>query len=504
MRVAVSLVLLVLGACASGGSSTDATVDAPADASSDVTPDAGSDAPGDVPSVATVTMTGAEVRARVEGAWLGQMVGVNWGWLTEFMYKEEYIPDDKIPEWLDTWAYFRTGYAQDDLYVEFPFLDVLVKHGPTAGWDRLGPSFAATEFQLWHANDHGRSNLRAGIPAPDSGHYSRNECCDDIDWQIEADFAGQIAPGLPRVAAEIAWRHGHVMNFGDGVYGGVWVAVLHAAAFTATSVDQMLAAGRAAIPDGSTFAAVLDDVTAWHAQHPDDWKATWQLLQDKWGTIDRCPTGKDDPYNIDAKLNAAYVLIGLLYGDGDFEKTVITAMRCGQDSDCNPSTAGGLLATLYGRQVIPATYLKHLKWDEPILFTGYTLGQAVEANLALARDLVTRAGGRVEGEGDTATWHLVPQDPAPVILEQWPLTPNEAPTLTASLASLDGRTASFSADATDPDGGLTFQWFFGDLTYGDGASVTHTYAGPGTYEALVWAADALGNTSWARVGVEVP
>lgn len=68
-----------------------------------------------MPAVPTVSMTGAEVRDRVEAAWLGQLVGVNWGWLTEFMYQGEYIPDDKVPHWLDTWAYFRTGYAQDDL-----------------------------------------------------------------------------------------------------------------------------------------------------------------------------------------------------------------------------------------------------------------------------------------------------------------------------------------------------------------------------------------------------
>jgi hypothetical protein len=491
--------LLVLAACgaadsgaADGSDALESEVDAPIGVDVDVT------------APPTVTMSGAEVRDRIEAAWLGQLVGVNWGWLTEFMYKGEYIPDDNLPEWLDTWAYFRTGYAQDDLYVEFPFLDVLVKHGVTAGWDLLGPSFASTQFQLWHANGRGRDNLRAGIPAPDSGHYSRNTCADDIDWQIEADFAGQLAPGLPQVATEVAWRHGHVMNFGDGVYGGVWVAALHAAAFTATSVAEMLAAGRASLPDDATYTKVLDDVTAWHQQHPTDWKVTWQLLQDKWGTTDRCSTGKDDPYNIDAKLNSAYVLMGLLYGEGDFEKSVLLAMRCGQDSDCNPSTVGGLLGNLYGRAAIPDKFLTHLRWDEEILFTGYTLQEAVDANVALARDVVERLGGSVEGEGDAATWRLPVQEPAPVLLEQWPLTPNEPPALTASLLSLDDRTASLEATATDADGGLTFQWFFGDLSYADGASVTHTYAAPGTYEALVWASDALGNTSWARVGVMVP
>ncbi len=54
------------------------------------------------------------------------------------------------------------------------------------------------------------------------------------------------------------------------------------------------------------------------------------------------------PFNIDAKLNAAYVVMGLLYGNGDFTRTLEISTRAGQDSDCNPSTAGGVLATMIG------------------------------------------------------------------------------------------------------------------------------------------------------------
>lgn len=54
------------------------------------------------------------------------------------------------------------------------------------------------------------------------------------------------------------------------------------------------------------------------------------------------------PLDIDAKINAAYIVLGLLYGNGDFTKTMEISTRAGQDSDCNPSSAGGILGVMLG------------------------------------------------------------------------------------------------------------------------------------------------------------
>lgn len=488
---------LLVAACGGGGSPsrTDPGVD----------PGPGEFA-NEIPEVETettvnqmVTLSGAEVRDRIAGGWVGQMVGVVRAGITEFLYQGETIPEAYVPAWSP--EAFWTGYLQDDLYVEIPFLLALREHGVASGWTPVAEAFAATVFPLWHANEAGRKNLRKGIPAPDSGHYARNPHCDDIDWQIEADFLGLAAPGMPRAAAEAAWRLGHVTNFGDGVYGGVFVAAMHAEAFVARDVRQVVEAGLAAIPRQSLFRQALDDVLAWHAEEPDDWQATWGRVQAKWGEVDRCPDGVGAPYNIDAKLNAAYVLMGLLYGEGDFEKTMVIAMRCGQDSDCNPSTAGGVLGTLVGLSEIPDEFKAPVEWDRTFSYTDMTLAQAVEATEALAREAVLLRGGAITGTGDGEVWTLPREPVSPLILEQWPATDDEPPTLTARLVSLKGQTASFEAVAADPDGPVTVQWFFGDLDYADGAVATHTYPAPGPHEALVWASDPGGNTSWASVPV---
>ncbi len=459
---------------------------------------------GGTPVVPTVTLTGTLVRDRIAGGWVGQMVGVVAAGWTEFGYKGRIIPEGEFPEW-DPFAFF-TAWMQDDLYVEVPLLVAMRQHGVQAGWPVLGQAFRDTQFQLWHGNETARHALKEGLEAPDSGHFSHNKHCDDIDWQIESDYLGLMAPGLTRQAVELAWRQGHLIGYGDGVYGGVWVAAMHAEAFVATDLQQVIDAGLAAIPEDTDFRKVLRDVQDGFARHPDDWTATWQEIEDQWGTADRCPYGRDISYNIDAKLNAGYVLMGLLYGRGDFWNSIRIAIRCGQDSDCNGSTVGGILGTLYGYSGIPAEYLTEMDWtDKKFDYTDATLQDCVDATEELARQAVVLAGGRIEGTGDAETWVLPRRDLTPLVREQWPKEADEAPALaTAKVVSVKGRTVRFEAAATDDDGIASFTWTFGDLDYGDGATPTHTYPAAGTYEAVVWVSDAIGNTSWKSVPVVVP
>ena len=60
---------------------------------------------------------------------------------------------------------------------------------------------------------------------------------------------------------------------------------------------------------------IIRDVIILHNQYPADWRAAWKELEAKWGDVDICGAG--NPFNIDAKLNGAYIVMGLLYGEGD-------------------------------------------------------------------------------------------------------------------------------------------------------------------------------------------
>ena len=272
------------------------------------------------------------------------MAGVAWGNTTEYGYTTM-MPDAAVPAW--NAGDVNNGFVQDDIYVEIPFMDTMKVKGVNCSWTDFGNTFKNTTFNLWHANLIGRNNLKSNIPAPWSGHYSNNSHADDIDWQIEANFAGMIAPGQVSAAKEVAWRAGHVMNYGDGVYGGVTIAAMHAKAYVASNVREVVEAGRTAIPRGSAYRNVIDDLIAWK-DAGNTWDQNWQLVTTKYRAGARCPTiQSDNPYNadrsIDAKLNGAYVFMGLLYGNGDLEQSMKIAMRCGQDSDCNPSSVGAVV-----------------------------------------------------------------------------------------------------------------------------------------------------------------
>jgi ADP-ribosylglycohydrolase len=361
-----------------------------------------------------------ELRDKIAGGWLGAVIGGAWGKPTEFRYLGRIVPGRRVPHWSVAYANRYTYRGEsDETYVEIPFLDATLRAGATAGFADWGAALAATDFPLFFANRRARDNLRAGVPAPLSGDPDHNRDAYDIDFQIESDWIGLALPAQPGAAVDLAWRVGHVTNYGDGVYGGVMIAAMHAAAFKARSVRAIVEAGRRAVPEGTTYRAMIEDVLRWQARNPQSWKAVWRRLERRWNA--HSPRAKrtrvHSEFNIDAKLNGAYVLLGLLYGHGDFARTIRISMRAGQDSDCNPSNAASVLGTWLGDHRIPLRYRRGIAQDRRFPFTGYTLREAIEANLALARTLAAARGGRVDG--GALTVQSSPPHPAP--FEQWAL-----------------------------------------------------------------------------------
>ena len=99
-----------------------------------------------------------------------------------------------------------------------------------------------------------------GLSPPESGHWINNPAADDIDFQIEADFIGLMAPGLPSTAVEVSDRVGHIMNYGDGWYGGVFIAVMYSLAFTTDDIEQIVEQAISVIPEASDFHQIISDV----------------------------------------------------------------------------------------------------------------------------------------------------------------------------------------------------------------------------------------------------
>ena len=298
------------------------------------------------------------------------------------------------------------------------FAEVLDDKGLDATTEDFGAMFKDAKYQLWHANLAARRNLRRGVPAALSGTPKYNAHANDIDFQIEADFIGLMAPGLPQSANHIAWRAGRVMNYGDGIYGGMFVSGMYAAAFFENGpASRWWRPAWPRFPPRAPTPQVIRDVLAWHKQFPHDWKKAWQLLEDKWDRRDPCPEGALKPFNIDAKLNGAYIVLGLLYGERDFGKTIEISTRAGQDSDCNPASAGGILGVMLGYKAIPDLYKGGIAAlaDQKFQFTQHSFNTIVDSTEKRALALIAKTGGKVEGD----TIAIKTEQPKAPKLEVW-------------------------------------------------------------------------------------
>jgi len=353
-------------------------------------------------------------RDKMKAGWIGQIAGVAWGAPTEFKYSDKIIPEEAMPKWRP--GMINHAFGQDDLYVEMTFLRSMEEYGLDVSIRQAGIDFANSGYALWCANQAGRTNLRNGIAPPDSSHPKFNSRANDIDYQIEADFAGLIAPGMPNTVIKMGEKFGRLMNYSDGVYGGQFVGGMYAEAFFENDPVKLIKAGLVCIPERSQYAEMVHDMLIWYRENPNDWQATWQRAQSKYREEPEYQKASNG--GIDVKINGAYIIMGLLYGQGDLDQTILISCRCGQDSDCNPSNSAGILFTTVGFSNLPARFNTGL--DEKAIFshTAYNFPALLDVCEKLARQSLLKAGGRIETNDNGQEVFLIPaKKPQPSPLE---------------------------------------------------------------------------------------
>jgi hypothetical protein len=345
-------------------------------------------------SVRTISVE--DYRDKMAGGWFGQIIGVTYGWPTEFKKAGTLFEDKELPVWTDATA--NNCFGQDDLYVEMTFLNSLDKRGIDVSSRKAGIDFANSKYRLWCANHNGRNNLRRGIAAPSSSHPKNHPSTDDIDYQIEADFSGIISPGMPQRAVKLGEQFGRIMNYGDGLYAGQFIGGMYAEAFFETDRVKTVEAGLKCIPQSSKYAQMVRDMLEWYKADPIDWKKAWKLAVDKYGTKDSPMVGKVSFPAIDVKINGACVLLGYLWGDGDIMKTAKISTAAGYDSDCNPSSSVGVLGVQIGYKNLgpeyTAKFIRDVKWE----FTDYDFDTLLAVSEKITRKIIVAEGGRIEGK----------------------------------------------------------------------------------------------------------
>ncbi|MEI7735090.1 MAG: ADP-ribosylglycohydrolase family protein, partial [Ferruginibacter sp.] len=342
----------------------------------------------------TLTISKQMLKDKIAGGWAGKMIGVTYGAPHEFRFQQQMNTDSM--KW--TPADIKGSVWQDDIYVQLTFLMAMDKYGINASAVKYQEMLAKAGYPLWCANMQARKNYFDGIYPPLSGSPKYSYRADDIDFQIEADYMGFMNPGMIQNIITMSNKIGHIMNYGDGVYGGIFLSALYSAAFFEQDIDRIIQTGLSAIPAKSDYARIVKDVIRLHRQYPDNWKAAWAELDAKWGDVDI--SGAGSTFNIDAKLNGAYIVMGLLYGNGKDYPTMEITTRCGQDADCNPSNAMAVLGVINGFSKLPPEMQAGVNAVSDSIFinTTYSFNTAVESTYQYALKLIQEQGGTVNGD----------------------------------------------------------------------------------------------------------
>ncbi|MCI8877718.1 MAG: ADP-ribosylglycohydrolase family protein [Oscillospiraceae bacterium] len=194
-------------------------------------------------------------------------------------------------------------------------------------------------------------NLKSGIPAPQSGSIEQNGLilAEQIGGQIFIDTWGLVSPCRPHLAAELGQTAASVSHDGNGLWGARFFCAAIAKAFETAEITEIVEAGLAEIPEECTYRDVMEAVKAFHKEHPEDWRACREMLERDWGY---------DKYQGVCHIipNAGVCAMALLYGGGDFARTVEIATMAGWDTDCNAGNVGTVLGVARGLEGLPEKY----------------------------------------------------------------------------------------------------------------------------------------------------
>jgi len=305
-----------------------------------------------VGSAATISLD--SYQDKVHGGWLGQMIGNIFGLPTEGHFISGMGPTS-LTYYANTPSY---AISDDDTFNDLVWLYALERYGI-----ELTSADLAKEWQrqivagsMACANYRARLNIEEGIMPPLTGHPSNNEYSLYIDAQIEADIWGLISPGMPDIGTEYASKMGELMAYSDGEYGGRFIAALYSLAFIEDDIPSLINQALEFIPAESRYYEVIKYAIEAYQTYPDSCKRARSMVYRKYYKAGQTPTGGW----VIADINGAMVVLSLLYGEGDFDKTLALAVQFGLDNDCNAASAGGIIGTFLGAENIPE------RWKSPL------------------------------------------------------------------------------------------------------------------------------------------
>lgn len=285
------------------------------------------------------------LKDKIYACWIGKNIGGTMG--TPFEGKREInnISGFTSPE--------GKALPNDDLDLQLIWLKAMEERGPLGiNAQVLGEYWLNYIPPHWNEYGIGKANMRAGLLPPASGEYKNNWKHSNGAW-IRSEIWACLAPGCPDTAIAYAFEDACVDHgLGEGTYAELFTAAMQSAAFVEKDPKTLLNIGLSKIPSNCRTARSVKMAMAAY-EHGADWKKVRnELVEDS-----------ADLGWFQAPANVGFVVIGLLWGGGDFKKSLITAINCGDDTDCTGATLGALLGIMNGTAGIPEDWRGYIGDD---------------------------------------------------------------------------------------------------------------------------------------------
>lgn len=358
-------------------------------------------------------MTPDELRDRVKGAWLGRISGCllgkpiegirydnlkdilqttgNWpmhryittdGFTPELCDRSAWPLQDGLRPWADTIGGVEP--IDDDTNYPVLYMRILQNYGWNfrsadimEGWMVYNPY-----LQVCTAERVCYRNAAQGLLPPQTATHL-NPFRELVGARIRGDFFGFITPGEPEYAAELGWRDARISHVKNGIYGEMYICAMIAAAAVCNNAKEVVEAGLSQIPATSRHYANMRDVIAWYEEGVDAEEVMNRIRarypEDVWENV------------FDTLSNDMIVTLALLYGDGDFGKSICLAVQAAYDTDCNGATVGSIVGVMNGASGIDNYWVKPYgeRLRTAIMeYSEVTVDELVDKTLAIIKSRV--------------------------------------------------------------------------------------------------------------------
>ena len=256
----------------------------------------------------------------------------------------------------------------DDLDLQISSLNAVRRFGRNVNSEILAEYYNIFVNPSWAEYGVGKSNLRRGIPTPISGYHA-NRYKDSCGSFIRSEIWACLCPGHPEMAARYAYFDSSIDHADEGTYGEVFWAAMQSAAFIENDIKKLINIGLSYIPRESALHNGITLVLNCYENGKTSEEARDIIFKEIPGAFSYQHTKLKDirlteytpaSAGFDAPQNIAIAIMGLLWGEGDFGKSMLLAVNCGEDADCTAGSLGATLGIILGNSSLPE------KWIKPI------------------------------------------------------------------------------------------------------------------------------------------